>query len=546
MCGKFNWKCSFRVVYKEVVHLISYLVCGFAGQGDLGEDMIGRVQKRQFKSPPLSHLHSSFVPPPGYEAKAITEMESNLMDLEDYARMVQKKLQQHRAVMSPVRRLPPEILGEIFSRASCAQGHGMRLPFCYDMPWVLGEVCSYWRTVLLSLPKLWSEIYLDLRQLWDPQDDNTHPDIVARRVDKVRDFLETCLTRSGNELLRFFISARSKRFIDPILSTLVKHAERWAEAQINVNCLSQCHPHLIRAKNRVPNLYCLGIECYFKEHAPPSSPCDAFENAPKLETLLMEGMTYPMNMFPVPWSQVAYLQLSYCQVRKDQFRQILHSATNLISLLAEGGHRQEMPGDTGQMLPAVLPNLQYLSMVGTSGYIAEICKSLTVPNLQHFGIKALTPFPVHDTISMITRSQCKPTELTFHTSLDPSAKWERFGIAELFNELPSLTFLDLIVSNATKDLIPNFWYDDCNFDEFEPPLLPNLEKLVLEDRLCSSIKTVLETMLTRSRDNTRSPEGWTRLKSATLRIAVEDPTLSLWAKAKENGIDIVVPEIPVK
>ncbi|KAJ7264920.1 hypothetical protein B0H12DRAFT_1101440 [Mycena haematopus] len=81
---------------------------------------------------------------------------------------------QCEGIIAPMRRLPPEVLGEIFSYLTPVLandhrfdlvkhnyrhpgGRGMRA----EIPWYLGQICSYWRTVALSIRSLWS--VFDLR-----------------------------------------------------------------------------------------------------------------------------------------------------------------------------------------------------------------------------------------------------------------------------------------------------------------------------------------------------------------------------------------------
>ncbi|KAJ7811593.1 hypothetical protein B0H14DRAFT_2182004, partial [Mycena olivaceomarginata] len=55
-------------------------------------------------------------------------------------------------VISPIRRLPPEIIVEIFLYLT---PRGYDEPhLASEIPWHLGHICSYWRTVALSIPLL--------------------------------------------------------------------------------------------------------------------------------------------------------------------------------------------------------------------------------------------------------------------------------------------------------------------------------------------------------------------------------------------------------
>ncbi|KAJ7649122.1 hypothetical protein DFH06DRAFT_1209001 [Mycena polygramma] len=123
----------------------------------------------------LEYLRSSSVPqdPSGYEA-AISASTAARMQYDSQIERLQEtlermrtdrtKLQEYidacRSVFSPVRRLPPELLCEIFASvpdhaepwtetpADVAKFHLLRI----------SEVCNHWRTLVIRTPRLWSDI----------------------------------------------------------------------------------------------------------------------------------------------------------------------------------------------------------------------------------------------------------------------------------------------------------------------------------------------------------------------------------------------------
>ncbi|KAJ7766663.1 hypothetical protein B0H16DRAFT_1210759, partial [Mycena metata] len=76
------------------------------------------------------------------------------------------EMPQLRGIMSSIRRLPPEIIGEIFLYLTPVLLKGdYRNHRAYSksdpppktkIPWYLGQICRYWRSVALSLRSLWS------------------------------------------------------------------------------------------------------------------------------------------------------------------------------------------------------------------------------------------------------------------------------------------------------------------------------------------------------------------------------------------------------
>ncbi|KAK0200073.1 hypothetical protein DFS33DRAFT_216412 [Desarmillaria ectypa] len=66
------------------------------------------------------------------------------------------ELAKYRSFIAPVRRLPNEILSEIFSFACTVMSDSVDI--VNGVPWVLSRVCSLWRSICLSSPHLWSTI----------------------------------------------------------------------------------------------------------------------------------------------------------------------------------------------------------------------------------------------------------------------------------------------------------------------------------------------------------------------------------------------------
>ncbi|KAK0465924.1 uncharacterized protein EV420DRAFT_1261677, partial [Desarmillaria tabescens] len=64
-------------------------------------------------------------------------------------------------IIHPIRRLPFEIIGEIFLHTLSGPDGCNNYPAVHDHhhgPWAYSQVCQRWRAVALSLPRLWSEL----------------------------------------------------------------------------------------------------------------------------------------------------------------------------------------------------------------------------------------------------------------------------------------------------------------------------------------------------------------------------------------------------
>ncbi|KAJ7926201.1 hypothetical protein B0H13DRAFT_1470188, partial [Mycena leptocephala] len=68
-----------------------------------------------------------------------------------------------RSTVSPIRRLPPEILCEIFASFSSPTEYKSELL-------QISHVCVRWRSLVMDTPRLWSNIAIDA-SMWTPESD---------------------------------------------------------------------------------------------------------------------------------------------------------------------------------------------------------------------------------------------------------------------------------------------------------------------------------------------------------------------------------------
>ncbi|KAJ7785455.1 hypothetical protein B0H14DRAFT_2958528 [Mycena olivaceomarginata] len=80
--------------------------------------------------------------------KAISELNEERSSVADY-------VEAHRALISPVRRLPLDMLQEIF--VACLPTHRNCVMSASEAPVLLGRICSSWRTVVMQVFPLYTE-----------------------------------------------------------------------------------------------------------------------------------------------------------------------------------------------------------------------------------------------------------------------------------------------------------------------------------------------------------------------------------------------------
>ncbi|KAJ7730701.1 hypothetical protein DFH07DRAFT_848576 [Mycena maculata] len=119
----------------------------------------------------------------------------------------------HLALVSPFRRLPTDIMQEIFV-ASLPSGRNSIITE-QDAPLLLCHVCRPWRSLALSTPRLWASLHISV-----PSNDRT--------LSSITDAVNGWLSRSG--ILPLSISVASRETHDPptiLLTTLIGFSLRW-------------------------------------------------------------------------------------------------------------------------------------------------------------------------------------------------------------------------------------------------------------------------------------------------------------------------------
>ena len=170
------------------------------------------------------------------------------------------------ALLSSVRRLPPELLAEIFELCLPKDYHEKGAHQAVMLP---SHVCRHWRSVALSIPKLWSKIVLD----------------VSDRMVESRTALVTAwLSRSGESSLSITLDGINVR---PILDVILLHRDRWQHIDLCIPsetllCFEQASNHF----DRLETLQ-IGSRLFHVETFHP--PRRIFESAPKLQTLSLRN-----------------------------------------------------------------------------------------------------------------------------------------------------------------------------------------------------------------------------------------------------------------
>ncbi|KAF8201144.1 hypothetical protein K438DRAFT_1821460 [Mycena galopus ATCC 62051] len=123
----------------------------------------------------------------------------------------------HRALMSPIRRLPLDTIEDIFM--ACLPADRNCVMSAQEVPVLLGRICSSWRAISLSQPQLWSRLHIaEPKVLPDP--------LVAQRLELTTAWLR----RSGDCPLS--ISLESHPYWSSSPSPLIPFSSRWRNIRL--------------------------------------------------------------------------------------------------------------------------------------------------------------------------------------------------------------------------------------------------------------------------------------------------------------------------
>ncbi|KAJ7483463.1 hypothetical protein FB451DRAFT_1364382 [Mycena latifolia] len=200
----------------------------------------------------------------------ISRLQARLQQLEEERAKLSSYYARNNAILSPLRRMPPEVLGEIFSWTLPPDRHGFeRLKFnTNSSPWLLAQISSRWRAVALSTPSLWSSIVINYT--------DQHSNPLSR--------VKTQIERAHKLPIYFYGTEKwmSQPQIE-MFSCLAEHSARWDGLFIELT--SDLVPLLASLRDRVPSLRRLGIQWDVPDSQAGVESIDCFQTAPSLSNV---------------------------------------------------------------------------------------------------------------------------------------------------------------------------------------------------------------------------------------------------------------------
>jgi hypothetical protein len=237
------------------------------------------------------------------------------------------QIKAHCALISPVRRLPPDVLGEIFFH--CLPKHRNPAMSAKEAPVLLGRVCSSWRSIVMSTPRLWARIHIPtpntvFTRPRTPQDqDQPYPGFVEKICHRSK-AAEEWIDRSGACPLSIsihmpsYVDSRSRVAgwaFEKVTEQLITSRHRWESLKIRAMDPAFTHLKGIAAEDLplLESVSLVRLHSGWPPHpssAPPKpwSLCGLLA-APQLRTLSLSFAYEDFASLPVKWSQLTTLEL---------------------------------------------------------------------------------------------------------------------------------------------------------------------------------------------------------------------------------------------
>ncbi|KAJ7312357.1 hypothetical protein DFH08DRAFT_896834 [Mycena albidolilacea] len=311
----------------------------------------------------------------------------------------------HEGALSPLRRIPAEILSHIFA---------FTLPPHLDTEsarWTVSAVCARWWTIIISQPCFWASICYR----W-------------QRAEQGYKY-ETQLRRSGQLPLHVEFSANEWRDLsveeEHIVQLICKHAARWETALFSGPEQLFDQLQLSIQGDRLAQLRRLSIEVDYNGNE--ALPLDMFHDAPLLRTVHVNRDLWPFPVAMVlPWAQLSGYSGSNTW---SGHLHALHSASNLVDCSLE---IQET--STPTQTPIVLPRLLRLSLSNP-----HFLGCLETPAL-------LELYCDHDTgpvLSFLCQQACQLQKLVLRRCLVPP---DSANLTRIVEAVPTVKSLSLLFS----------------------------------------------------------------------------------------------------
>lgn len=446
----------------------------------------------------------------------IERVEETLASLRHNRTALQKLSDRHHNILNITRRLPIEILGEIFIYVQDASGGRSIKPT---------QVCRQWREVAIATSKLWSHLSLDY---------------ILGNFKAYLEMVPIWLRRAGGHPLSITIQGQKvyhrkttqKDDWGALHAMIYKQSHRWRELKLFA---TEMMPFLENIPENLPILHTLHIDREVEgSYDQEFTTLNNFSSANALRVLTLGGRV--SSIIPeVPWAQLTVCTLklggSYTCA---EFYFILSKAVNLQSYTMEVDATSEYSPTPNQAIIRH-ENLSALEIHITTGDndLLDHLNLFTLPALKNLKLSGLLANNgLEILISLITRSGCSLAKLSlsamqyFH-----EASFTHHQLLDILTATPTLSELELYfgfangLDDALMHILTKQTTEPCR-------LLPQLTSIKLSVHSAFSYEKFLDLLKSRFYEAEKCAGG-ALVKGVTARI--QTVVLMPWGRTSASG-----------
>ncbi|KAJ6502739.1 hypothetical protein C8R47DRAFT_1007801 [Mycena vitilis] len=361
----------------------------------------------------------------------IADLEATLAQLRQKRVQIAEHIRQHNAIVSPVRRTPPELLGDIFALTLSSHKHP---------PWYLGHICRFWRLAALTYPHLWNSIALHY---------SSRPRVTL---------IETLLQRSSNAPLH--VSWNGTSIDQASMDAVLAHCSRWRSLYLDARVADTSDFGWLQPVcGRLTALQTFSLS----RPDPNVILPDVFSAAPMFREIYLADWYFPVPSpsVAIPWGQITAYRGAY---EASAQRKILMAAPNVMQCSV----RFVGAGQPHENTPITLPRLRRLCVERTGSL-----HHLTTPLLEELFSAYNAQQDLLSLLPFLHRSSCSLTKLVLkHCDIT-------LDLTDVMQNLVHLTYLYL-ESNTSTPQKQAVFFKAMTVNSTSLDLCPDLVSLVFE------------------------------------------------------------------
>ncbi|KAJ6456420.1 hypothetical protein C8R45DRAFT_1034425 [Mycena sanguinolenta] len=443
---------------------------------------------------PLSHLRSLDV--------RIADLQKAIDELAQERAGVKAYVHAHQALLSPIRRLPLDILEEIF--VACLPTHRNCVMSASEAPVLLGRICSSWRAISLATPRLWARLHIvkPERAHWPTSHLHVYERLQAQRVEITKAWLD----RSGQcpLAISLFGGARpDPTWTEPpsalVLQTLIPFASRWRDISLTTT-FSDLRTLSTITENDVPMLKTLEISEHYPPAEAPATRWGSFGllRAPNISSFTFVGLNADPLTFPLQWDHLLFLSLRtppVSSMTSEMAVRILSRCSRLqtCQLVVNNAAVEESQGTIPEF-----PHLQSLEItsvgipINTAG---GLLSRISLPKLQHLTLRGFVGREADGDFTYFPFLTTLPCLQSLHTD---SQLYDEQALAGLLHTLPpTLRRFQFICRESWQHLIDDDALMALTPSAGRPVKCPILEELQITYSCSLSDEALLKFILAR-------------------------------------------------